>query len=472
MKTKIFSFNIYRLLKFNISFSIIIFFSCLFDKKYTISLKSYSNLELENLKEENVIQKKEDTNKRKNVLTYYFGEELIRKKINWKGREDYKIILQGGATILHEGTQITAPYIEIDPDNNGVILGGLVVYLKDQNLYLFADKGIYNRDKEIIKISGNPYMKLISKDSNILVATEEIERNIAEKNIVFKKYVKMFSKDWSLFADESNYYDEKKEFILKENPVLIGKEIYLTAKEISYKTDERKILVDKSPLIITTIESVKKRENKNQNQNEKKNLNNQEKEKENLVITANSIEYFFRDENPKDENLAYKGIVKGDVLMTSETKTFKGEEFFLLGKKISFIESKKKVTVEDKKENFFLQSNYMLYDLTKRNLVLKQKPELIIFEKEDKKIKEKLVAEIIERNFDNEITIAKGNVYFKRKEEEAFSEYARIFEKEEKMELLGNPILKRGKTEIKCKKIYVYKDKIEIIGELQTKIYE
>lgn len=487
MITKIFSFDIKRSLKFNIIFLIIILSNCIFNKKNTINLKSYSNLELENLKEENIIKVREDTKKRKNVLTYYFGEELIRKKVNWKGKEDYKIILKGGATIVHEGTQVTAPYIELDPDNNGAILGGLIVFLPDQNVYLFADKGIYNREEEIIKISGNPYMKLVSKDSNILVATEEIERNIAEKKVVFKKYVKIFSKDWSLFADESNYYDEKKEFILKENPILVGKEIYLTAKEISYKSDERKIIADKAPLIITTIQSNKKlkssenQKDKSQNFSENSNKNNQEKEEENLVITADSIEYFFKEENSINENLVQKGIVKGNVLMTSETKTFKGEEFFLLGKKISFIESKKKVIVEDKKENFFLQSNYMLYDLTKRYLVLKQKPELIIFEKEkneitpiskEKEVKEKLVAEIIERNFDKEITIAKGNVHFKRKEEEAFSEYAKIFEKEERMELLGNPILRRGKTEIQCKKIYVYKDKIEINGELQTKIYD
>jgi len=39
------------------------------------------------------------------------------------------------------------------------------------------------------------------------------------------------------------------------------------------------------------------------------------------------------------------------------------------------------------------------------------------------------------------------------------------------MKLIGNPILKRGDTEIHCKEINIYKDKIEFQRELEAKIY-
>ncbi|MFN3603669.1 MAG: hypothetical protein ACK4UJ_03035 [Leptonema sp. (in: bacteria)] len=465
---------------------VIIFSYCLSYREPFLNLHSYSLEDFENLKEREVIKKQEDTKKRKNVLTYYFAEELIRKKINKEGKEDYKIILQGGATILHEDTQISAPYIEIDSENNGIISGGLVISLKNQNTFLYAQKGEYNRKEEFVKLLGNPYMKLNSNDSYILITTDEIQRNIAEKTIIFKKYVKIFSKDWSLLGDESIYYDNSKEFVLKENPVLVGKKIYLTAKTMIYKSDEKKIIVNQKPIMITTIVSEGKKENPNK---EKKNSSqNSKKEdeviKEKLIITANTIEYFFetKDTN-QDLKKIQKGILRGNVLMTSKTKTFKGEEFLILGKDISFVESNNAVTLEDKKENFFLRSNYMLYDLKNRNLLLKKNPELILYEKQstnssleyienDKQIKEKLTAEIIERDFLNEITIAKGNVHLIRKEEEMFSEYAKFNEKEEKIELLGNPILRRKKTELHCKKIDVFKDKVEIYGELRTIVYD
>lgn len=461
-----------------------LFISCLSYTVPVLNFDSYSLLEnnsddLEKNKKENLIKKQLDTKKRKNISTYYYGEELIRKKIQWKGTDHYEIILQGNAQIIHEDTLVFAPYIKIDPEDNGIITGGLSVTSKNHNYILYAQNGTYSRKEEIINIYGNPYMMLDSKDSFILVATEEIIRNISEKTVTFKNYIKIFSKDWSLLADESIYYDSKEEFILQKNPILIGKKLYLTAKEMIYNTSEKKIIINQEPLMIATIVSEKKEKSQEQKEKDQKN-HELKKEKENLIITAEWIEYFL-DTNSNESNteLTQKGIVKGNVLMTSQTKTLKGEEFLILGKEISFIESKKKVTVEDKKENFFLDSNYMLYDLKKRKLLLKQNPKLIVYKKDlssenkgNEQIKEILRAEIIERDFSNGITIAKGNVYFKRDKEEAIAEYAKIFEKEEKMELLGNPILKREKTEIRCKKIEVYKDKIKIVGELQTKIYD
>ncbi len=464
----------------------LIFNFCLGHKIPVLELQSYELLEFNSIKDnkENLLKKQFDTKKRKNVITYYYGDELIRKKTKRNGGDHYTIILQGNAQIQHEDTTVFAPYIEIDPEDNGIIKGRIIVTSKKQDYILNAQQGTYSRQEELIKIYGNPYMKLNSKNSSILVATEEIERKIPEKTIIFKNYVKIFSKDWSLLADESTFYDDKNEFILKKNPVLIGKNIYFTAIEMIYNAKDKKIITNQEPLMITTIvlQTKEKQDEKQTSQKTKKEKEENKEEKENMIITADWIEYILDESsNTKHSNpeLTQKGMLKGNVLMTSLTKTLKGEEFLILGKEVSYIESNKKVTVEDKKENFFLQSQYMLYNLKNRKLLLKQNPELIIYKKNSSvettsndQIKEILRAEMIERDFANEITIAKGNVYFKREKEEAIAEYAKIDEKQEKIELLGNPILKREKSEIHCKKIEVYKDRIEIFGELLTKIYD
>jgi lipopolysaccharide export system protein LptA len=431
---------------------------CNYQKKSPIisNFEPYSSLGEEMIFPEqgNLIKKIENTKKRKNIVTYYYANELIRKKILWKGKEDYQTILRGDAIIIHEKTKIQAPEIILDPDNNGIINGKILISESEQGIYFYADGGEYNRSEEYIKIKNNPYMRIKNNQDTILIETKEIVRNIAEKNIVFVDYVKMHGDDWVMFSDESIYYDDTKKFILKYHPVLLGKDLYLTAQTFVYKSDEQKIMIDQNPVILTNLNATKQNEDSN-----KKN------ETEIMHISSDLIEYNLKERS---------GIVKGNVLMQSKTKTIQGEEFLLKGKGIEKIVSEKNVTIVDKKENFFLKSNYMEYDLKNRKLYLKNQPHLITYDditKENKTIKQELKAAIIERNFEKEITIAKGNIYFKRGNEIANSEYAIIDEKNETMKLIGNPILKRGDTEIHCKEINVYKDKIELQRELEAKIY-
>ncbi|GIX41808.1 MAG: hypothetical protein KatS3mg129_1541 [Leptospiraceae bacterium] len=448
-------------------FILLINISCLssFNKNISLNtIESYPSLE-ENIsfpEQQNMIKKIEDTKKRKQVVTYYYANELIRKRIPWKGKEDYEIILRGNAIIVHEKTKIQAPVIYIDPDNNGMIKGKIIVSEKEQGIYLYADGGEYNRNEEYIRIKNNPYMRLKNNQDSILIATKEIYRDMAEKKIIFKEYVKMYGNDWVLFADESIYYDDKKQFILKYNPVLLGKDLYLTARTMLYNSKEQKIQIDQNPVIFTSFTETLEKNKENQNSSKK------EKQKEIMYITADIIEYYLKT------NKENKGIIQGNVIMQSKTKKMKGEEFVLLGKSLEKIISNKKVTLEDKKENFYLEANYMEYDIKNKMLYLKNHPRLITYDditKENRKIEQELTANIIERDFDKEITKAKGNVYFKRNNEIAYAEYAIIDEKKEEMELLGNPILKRGDTEIHCKKIHILKDKIEFEKELETKIY-
>ncbi|MCS7205324.1 MAG: LptA/OstA family protein [Leptospiraceae bacterium] len=426
---------------------------------------SYAPLSFDTLDERdprNWIQKKEPTKKRKLVITNYYAEELIRRKIQWKGKEDYELQLKGNATIQHEKAIIQAPIITIDPDQNAVIEGRLVVSEKEQGIYLYASKGVYNRNEEYVSISQSPYLELKSGKETIKVATKEIYRNFAEKTIRFKEYVYFYGDDWVLFSGEGVYYDDQKTFFIREKPVLISEDFYFTSDEIRFLSEEQKIIIDKNPFGLTKLETPqteKKPNEKNQKQE------NSEEEKEIMLIQADAIEYFLKSKENQPQ-----GIIQGNVRMVSKTKSLLGEEFLLYGRNIQRIESQKRVLIEDKKERFSLEANYMLYDLEKKLLMLRNKPKLIRYEEDMKTIKDELHAQEIEYDIEKKRLVAKGNVHFKRKEEEAFSEFAEYHEEEEKLIMLGNPILKRKDSELQSKVIYVYKDEIKFERELKIKI--
>lgn len=453
-------------IKFIILFSL--FFCISYENKINQDISPYQQLEQsdsQNINPKNQIQIKKDTKSRKEVITYYYADELIRRKIQWNNKEDYEIQLKGNAMIIHEKTKIYAPLIFIDPDNNAKIQGKISVIEEEQGITLNAFDGEYSRNEEKIKISKQPYMRLKTDNESILIATDQIIRDIAKGEIIFKNYLRMFGNDWTLFGDESIYYDKSKSFIIPNFPVLAGKDLYMTGEKIVYESKQQKIIVDNNPILFTNIkinEKVKENDKNNSDNKEKK----QEKtNKELMTIQANTIEYIFKKEERK-------GIVKGNVRMESNTKKIYGEEFILYGKELDRLESKQKATIEDLKENFYLESNYMLYDLKDRMLYLKNNPKILIYNDSSKQtLKEELHANIIERDFKNEVTIAKGNVWFKRNDEVAVAEYAFIDEKKEYMQLTGNPKLKRDDKEIECKRIDVFKDRIELHREIEIKIY-
>ncbi len=429
------------------------------EKKF-IPYEQIEQIEIESINPTNLIQLQKDTKIRKGIVTYYYADELIRKKIQWKNKEDYEIQLKGNAVIIHEKTKIFAPFIVIDPENNAKIKGKITVIEEEQGISLTAIDGEYSRSEEKIRIANQPYMQLRTGNDTILVVTNEITRDIAKGEIIFKEYIKMFGNDWTLFGDESIYYDKTKTFVVPNYPVILGKDIYLSGEKILYESNQQKIVIDNEPIVFLNITNSHIEDN-----TKKKNKTPKEHKKELMTIHASTIEYVLK----KDER---KGIIKGNVKMESETKKIYGEEFLIYGNELEKLESKQKVSIEDRKENFYLESNYMLYDLKERKLYLKNRPRIFIYNDDSKQnIKEELYADVIERDFKNEITIAKGRVWFKRGNEIAEAEYALIDDKKEIMQLTGNPKLKRNDTEIQCKRIDVYKDKIELQKEIEINIY-
>lgn len=457
---------------FKIIVKFIIFFNLIFCKTYINKIKQnihplqpIEQRDFQNLNAKNLVQIKKDTKARKEVLTYYSADELIRKKVPWKNKEDFEIHLKGNATIIHEKTKIYAPLMIIDPDNNAKILGKIIVIEEEQGIFFYAENGEYSRNEEKIKISNQPYMRIKAGDEVILIATDEIIRNIPQGEVIFKNYLKMFGNDWTLLGNESIYYDKTKSFVVAKYPVLLGKDLYLSGEKIVYQSNLQKIVIENDPILFLNLRNnhnVNKKENQKDNTINPKNL---QTDKELMVVQAHTIEYILKKEERK-------GIAKGNVRMLSNTKKIFGEEFILYGKDFDRLESKQKVIIEDLKENFYLESHYMFYDLKERKLILKNQPKITIFHDSTKQsIKEELHASIIERDFNKEITIAKGGVWFKRDNEIVEAEYAYIDEKNEIMQVTGNPKLKRQDVEIYAKRIDIYKDRMELQKEIEIKIY-
>lgn len=407
------------------------------------------------------------TKKRKNIVTYYYGEELIRKKIQWKGKEDYEIHLRGNALIQHEDITVHATSIVIDPDNNAKIYGRMVVADKKNGMYLYAGGGFYSRSEEYILIPDHPYLEMKNNQENILITTKEIRRNIAEKTLELKEYVKIYGKDWVLLADNGYYKDEEKVFYLKEYPVLAGKDMYLSSRMILYYPEEQKVSIPEKPFFLTFLREgnlEKKEESGKGNKTQETGKKDTEKkpEKEIMYIQAGFMEYYLG--TPK--NVPYQGRVSGGVEMVSRTKHLKGEEFFLYGRQVEKLESRKKVTVHDKKEKFLLEANFFQYDFKREYLVLQNNARLMGYENNPEEIHQELRAKSIEFDIKNNKLIAKNDVYFKRKQEEVFAEYGEFDDKNERMILLGSPVLRQNGTEIRTKVVNVYKDRITFEKEM------
>ncbi len=445
----------------------------------------------QSIQNRNQLTRVEDTKKRKNVITHFFANNLVRRKVNWKGKEAYELILEGSAVIKHDNTIIEATRIQLDPEDNGILEGRIQVSDPKEGIFMFAQRGFYNRKEEKVIIEGNPYINLKKNSQNILITAQKIERDISAGTIYIGDKVKMHSEQWNIFADYGIYTDKEKEFLLHKQPIFLGKNIYMTSKYIKYNSETKKIIIDKEPLLIHFINYDTKKDEK-QDQLPRK--------KEKMVITADRIEYRLQQNNKKynleelskiynlsplkikeflkNQNLIQeepfekiRAKIIGNVLMTSETKYIEGEEFYLVGEDHSALISHKKVKLQDKKEKIELESHYMYYDLKNRYLYLKNQPRLIRYD-DNQNIIEELVSEFIERDFAKEYLVAKGNVVFKRKEEIANCEFARLYEKQEKTELYGNVILKRKKDEFNGKRIILTEDKIEIDNEFKMNVYE
>lgn len=456
------------------------------------------------------------TERRKGVPTQFYAAELVREPVVIDGRPGFRMILRGDATIVHDGTTLKAPLIYLDPGNEGRLLGGVTITDSKQGLILRAESGNYSRAKEFVSIEGLPRIEIRQGSGKpVIVTTNLLRRDLAEKKSYLDGDVRMHGERWSLLADRGVLSDDTGIMVLEKEPVLIGRDIYMSGGNIEYQSKEKKvvlkdrpfarlIMVERSETESAAQESWQKTlrpetlaylktlppgtdpktlppEMQEELRRASEEEQRQERQKKEPLSPSSSIAKeadqkaaFYERRIPYDlsagrieYHFSEKGeaYLLGGVKITSTTRSLYGEQFRLSGAGLSIIEADRGVKMIDRKEKMEINARLMRYDTKKRWLWLSGSPVVELKEKNGPGIRARLEAAVIERDMEKEITLARGSVHLKRKAEEAIAEIAVFREKEQKMDLTGRPFLLRGGVWVRCKKIQMLSDPDRVIFE-------
>lgn len=450
------------------------------------------------------------TERRKSVPTQFYAAELVREPVVIDGKPGFRMILRGDATIVHDDTTLKAPLIYLDPGNEGRLVGGVTITDREQGLTLRAASGTYSRAKEFVSIEGLPRIEIRQGSGKpVIVTTNLLKRDLAEKKSYLDGDVRMHGERWSLLADRGVLSDDTGIMVFEKEPVLIGRDIYMSGGNIEYQSKEKKVVLKDRPfarLIIVERTEAKSalqkslrpeteaylktlppgtdpktlppeiQEELRRASEEAQRQERQKKEPGNASddtgvdqatatqerrvpydLSAGRIEYRFDEKG--------EAHLLGGVKITSETRSLYGEQFRLSGSGLSIIEADRGVKLIDRKEKMQIKARLMRYDTKKRWLWLSGAPVVELQEKNGPGIRARLEAAVIERDMEKEITLARGNVHLKRKAEEAIAEIAVFREKEQKMDLTGRPFLLRGGVWVRCKKIQMLSNPDRVIFE-------
>ncbi len=391
------------------------------------------------------------TERRKSVPTRFYASELVREPVVVDGKPGFRLILRGNATIVHDDTTLRAPVIYLDPGNEGRLVGGVTITDRNQGITLRAAEGTYSRAREFVSIEGLPRLEIRQGGRPVLVTTNVLRRDLAEKKSYMDGDVRMHGQKWSLLADQAVLSDDTGMMLLEKEPVLIGQNVYMSGGNIEYWSREQKVVLQDRPFARLIVEE--SRQNKQEESEDKE----QAARRVPYDLSAGRIEYRLEDKG--------EALLTGNVSITSEVRSLYGERFKLSGEGLSFIEADRGVKLVDTREKMELRARLMRYDTKKRWLWLSGTPVVELYEKNGTGLRARLEAAVIERDMDREIALARGNVHLQRKSEQAVAEIAVFREKEQTMDLTGRPFLLRGGVWVRCKKIRMLSDPDRIVFE-------
>ena len=450
------------------------------------------------------------TKRRQSVTTEFYAAELVRESVVIDNKPGFRLTLRGGATIIHDDTVLKAPTIYLDPGNEGRLVGGVTVINREQGVTLRAESGSYSRANEFVKIEGLPQIEISrSGDKPVFATTSLIRRDMAEKKSYLDGDIRMHGEKWSLLADQAILSDDTGIMVFEKQPIVIGRDIYLSGGDIQYLTREKKIVLTDRPFArLMMIEKGKSpsplkpetqaylkglpsntdpktlppeiqeelrkaaekvqaqkdeadSQRKNDSQQGRVTADDESERRVEYNLSAGQIEYIFGDTT--------QAILKDQVLITSEVRILSGDEFRMSGQGLSIIEADRGVKMIDNKEKMEITARKMRYDTKKKWLWLSGSPVVELYEKQSiatvPVLRARLEAAVIERDMDNEVTLARGSVHLKRKQEEAIAEIAELNEKDQTMNLLGRPFLLRGSLWVRCKKIQMLSNPDRIVFE-------
>lgn len=437
--------------------------------------------------DERAIRSTKPDKKGRRVSTAFSGYELIREVIEDDlGITTVRITIRGNATIRHENVLITANRMVIEDGSRGKLEGGVRIYDRSSGLRVYAARADYDRDEQIIHLSGRPYLTVKQgRNKPTLVTCTKITRDLEAKESVLDGDVRIHHDGWSILGDRGVYYDEESRVVLEANPFLFGRAQFLSGDRLIYEVEDRRVLLDGQvtflsrsadgprgisennseagdPAELTGLEEYVRRGGSVSSDTADSSAGIDGEDEPKIVpvtaMTAERIIHHF----PTDEEASTE--VTGEVLMTrGDALEIRTPHLVALGQDFHTIHTEQGVEMRDLSQNMFVRADVMDYQKDEELLRLEGDPEIEFYKKGTDEVEATLRGAVIQRDFAAESTSAWGGVEIERENYLATGEIATFYEDADVIVLEGDPGLKDGASFVRCEKILFYPEKNRIL---------
>ncbi|MCB1303996.1 MAG: hypothetical protein KDK37_06950, partial [Leptospiraceae bacterium] len=335
-----------------------------------------------------------------------------------------------------------------------------------------------------------PYMRIKkSSQPTTHITCTRMERDLSAEVAYLRGDVRIHHSDYNILADLATYTDAKELIEIPDNPRILGKGEYLTGDRILYYTGEEKAVLDGRAIYATYEQPAEERisleqfarthgpvsdealeKARRENPDRARQIAEKEKTAKEessgpllQVLSADRIEHIFKDKkNPITH-------ITGNVLFTDPYRQLRSPALTGTGPSLAVLTTDQGVEFLDKKENVRVKAREMDYQRQKQFLTLSGDPEVEFLDEKTQEVTGTLTGAYIERDFQTEVTIARGNVELNRGSDRARGEIARYEEKNGYLEFIGNPRIFRDGSWIQCSKVRMYPDQDRIIFEKNIK---
>ena len=246
----------------------------------------------------------------------------------------------GTATSV-DGTKIDANNFEYNKIKNVLISSGKVkIFDPKNNVIIYSDKVTYFKNDELIYANGNS--RAIGVDFQI--DAKKFEYNKSKNVIYAKEKVKIDNKKekYLIFSDEINYFKNEELIIANGNSKAINDQVEIDANNFEY---------NKLSNIIYATGNAK--------------IKNK---KENYIIYSDKITYNKR---------IGKVFTKNNSKALSES-TVINAKIFNYDEKKNILEAKGKVKIQDKIEDYILETEYLNYNRNSQRIFTKGKTKALL----------------------------------------------------------------------------------------------
>lgn len=399
-----------------------------------------------NIPPENM-EKKDATS---NFPTFWGGSSLTQEDKTVSGLKVTVFILDGGAWIQHKKVKLSANQIEIYGKDafKGFLRGGVVIQDGDNGVTLRAGTGEYDKLEEKVTIKNRPRLFHTDKSGvKTVISATFIERNLAKKTTLLKENVIIAHPQITILCKQALFEEDSDKIMTDPDPILIAKDRYLTGKQLTFYTNINKVeLVGESILF--------------QNYTEKEIVENKGKKdtEEKIKKEVTRVAIFKGDQlvSDKDEGGETRVGLYGNATIYRGNLKMNAEKLISYGKNSSKIEARNQITVHDRENALILSGNVLDYFEDDQYIHLTDSGKIDFLDKKTDEVTSTMTAIEFERFMDKNETVIRGNVLIEGKDSFATGEYATYFEKEEKVFLEGNPILRKNGRDIHAGRIIFF----------------